>query len=353
MTKIQNSSAPSPIHLKPSSTGIAKANASMKKDRGEAEALLKQLGYKWTEFAPSMWHALVKHASGCLFLREKNRWQRKGKYVEHELFHRVHIPTGGLAEMFISTLQKKHPEFSSLVVLKPVEMLDDREIEIRHRVLMTTENLTKVVCDIDILACIYLGEYKSWSGPSIEGPAADADLSAGLQGWDIVPTKRLRMRLEFLSDVAVARVALAAYVCRWTDVDSESFAATGKTREVTTLRGHDVEFEFADDSLTLDQLRWLLNQIPDMHVAAESLNYAHLYTGERLNYEYFERMQPSDELVVKMAKTSLRLTNFLRLLAEQVETLQETLKAAAPSDAVFDDDEAKDNVDGEDEALDA
>lgn len=42
----------------------------------------------------------------------------------------------------------------------------------------------------------------------------------------------------------------------------------------------DVEVEF-ESAMTLDQIREIMGKFEDSHVMIESLNYSHLYTGER------------------------------------------------------------------------
>lgn len=323
--------------------------ADTKQQRDEAQAMLRDLGYSPDAVSAELWRELVEQAYGCLFLRSEDNWKVDGQPIEHDLVHRVCFANESLAGLFLHTLDRKFSHHSDVWVTKPVEMLEDHEVEVCERVLMTPEALTKACCDIVISARVYLGRYEGWSRPLNSKMRDDVTSMNTLQAWEHRPSKRLRMRFEFQTDVVVARVALAPYVCRWTDVDSEALDGFGASRQATTLLGHDVEFELTDLSFTLDELRWMLNQIPDMHVAAQSLNYEHLYTGERLSYTYLQRMQPSDETVVKMAQMSVRVAEFLKSVSNRVECMKDTLKVYAPIGSLTDEESDDDDYESGDD----
>ena len=50
----------------------------------------------------------------------------------------------------------------------------------------------------------------------------------------------------------------------------------------------DVQFIIMSDGPGLNEIRWLLNELVDCHVAAESVNFLEIYTGERMCHDEFE-----------------------------------------------------------------
>lgn len=70
----------------------------------------------------------------------------------------------------------------------------------------------------------------------------------------------------------------------------------------------------------------------DMHIAAESLSYADGYTGDRLDYEYLDRMTPPGDVLLKLRKTLARLASFKEYLDVRFTDLMEELNVDEVAD---------------------
>lgn len=81
----------------------------------------------------------------------------------------------------------------------------------------------------------------------------------------IKPTALLALRVEAACDAELIKAALHDYLVRWT-----------KEGSVVGLQVH---------TLTPQTLRWLLAEMPDCHVAAQTLEAAEHFTGER-DYDF-------------------------------------------------------------------
>lgn len=120
----------------------------------------------------------------------------------------------------------------------------------------------------------------------------------------------LRMRTEFLEDVLVLRIALLPWVLHWSDYSINMTGAPSCPAQIDNM-DRNVEFELAGSAPSLDHLRWYINQIADMHVAAETLHYADRYTGRRLPYHLLEKMMPPVEVIENMLTVATDATNFV------------------------------------------
>ena len=62
----------------------------------------------------------------------------------------------------------------------------------------------------------------------------------------------------------------------------------------------DVQFIIMSDGPSLNEIRWLLNELVDCHVAAESVDFLEIYTGERMCHEKFVKtvVLPNKEIIL-------------------------------------------------------
>lgn len=306
---------------------------AMQRTREEAQAakMLAELGYSKESLPADLWRQVLEQACRNHMLRKANRYQVDGKATEHTLLHKLRFPNEALAQQFISTLAGKRPEIRLRACIRPVECLEDREVELTHQVLMTAPDVTRVCSQILEVAHIYLADDYHWL-PLDNAGASTPPPPISFQAWPSRPKRTMRMRTEFYGDLVLARLILAPWVCRWTDVEGRSYDTDGAKTAVSSLDGHEVEFELANDAVTLDQLRWLLNQATDLHVAAESLNYADCYTGERLHYSYLRRMAPSDDVLASLKKSLAQLESFRDAIVERLDGLLQELCVPLESD---------------------
>lgn len=103
-------------------------------------------------------------------------------------------------------------------------------------------------------------------------------------------------------DAIELRISLTPYVLSWKEIFDP--VLSGEDKQHPTDGDREVEFELSSTAPKLDHLRWLLNQIPDMHVPAESLHTAERYTGARLPYQLIEEMVPPLAVIKKMLATA-------------------------------------------------
>lgn len=281
----------------PSSRDITTHATTLQTQESQLEQLLLSLGYTRATLPPAQWDRFASAAQRHLFLLEPNNFQCDGGPTQRTLLHKLRFPTGLLAAQFIAAMAARYPDFHLQRCLQPLASLGDHEVELTHRVLMSAAEVTRAACQVLELAHIYLADGDYHWVPVEDGYQTPLPGPITFASWPDRPNRVMRLRTEFYGDILLIRLMLAPWVCRWTDVESRSADSDGVEVAVTTVFGHEVEFEIADDSIKLDDLRWLLNQAVDLHVAAQTLNYVDQYTGERLHYSYLERIEPSSEVL--------------------------------------------------------
>ena len=117
---------------------------------------------------------------------------------------------------------------------------------------------------------------------------------------DQVPTPtQYAMRVECASDAIVSWVVLAPWVVEWRQARSAIEGVDGKPHFIPDL---DIEFTVGENAPTLVEMRWLLNCVADLHVAAQSLNLASAYDGGRVSYEEVEKGQPLQTVIQQVHK---------------------------------------------------
>lgn len=311
---------------------------TIRREEFAAIELLKTLGYSEPAVEPHLWRRLMREASRVQFLNEPNRYQVRGMPVEHKLIHRTHFRNPKLANLFIVNMAAQHPSFDVVSIVQPVESLEDREVCLRHRTMMTPQGVAATSCALITIAAAYCGDYQGWRRESA-ADRRDATLPRKSQ-LSVKERRRMTFRAEYLGDVVLARLALAPYVCRWADADDLGTDTKGAKTAACSGRGHTIELEVIDGAPSLDQLRWLLAQMTDMHVAAESLDYTACYTGERIHYKYLERMTPPSAVLEEMRPVFRRVDELHDNLMLRFVGFTATLDAEFP---VGDEDELADN----------
>ncbi len=93
-----------------------------------------------------------------------------------------------------------------------------------------------------------------------------------------------------------ARASAAGTLGQSPGIDNDSLSmllAQGPATRIGADR--EIEVELTPDAPCVDHLAWMLNQVPDLDVAAESLTRAERYTGRRLPGWLVEQMAPPTE----------------------------------------------------------
>jgi hypothetical protein len=290
-------------------------------------------GYRREHFDAVTWHCLIEAAGRTLFLNEPNRYLADGAPTQRALVHTIDAPNLRLAEGLLAAITAAHPDLASIRIYRPTEVLADRVIYIEHRVLMTAERVSAVSCALVVEAMKWCCQYEGWR-PQWESDVQDA-LMPCRTAISAEERKKLTLRTEFVSDVLLVRLVLAPYVWRWLDFDTSSAAMASKSPAVSSGLDHTVVLELNDQAPELDHLRWLLWQVPDLHVAAQSLDYTACYTGERLDYRLMDHLMPELEVLNTLQEA-------FKALWEVSKGLQSRLSELAP--ALFLD-EAADELD--------
>jgi hypothetical protein len=113
------------------------------------------------------------------------------------------------------------------------------------------------------------------------------------------------MRAECQADCVQMRALLGVWVTMWREDRCEVEGADGKPYRIPDV---DIAFSLSADAPSLNEVRWLLDKLIDCHVAAQSVNHATQYTGERC-YDALDDLmqQPSDD-TIRHARDSARRT---------------------------------------------
>lgn len=186
-------------------------------------------------------------------------------------------------------VRKEFPDLRHVVTRELAESCDEVEVVFGTTHPVSPEVFEKMRADAHTLAKRH--EASLWcTRDALFYESREPDAPKGL---------KVRMRTEYLGDALVLRIALFPYVLHWSDF---SINMTGEPDCSAQFNNMDrnVEFELTDNAPSLDHLRWYLNQIVDMHVAAESLHYADRYTGRRLPYPLLEKMEPPVDVIENM-----------------------------------------------------
>jgi hypothetical protein len=106
-----------------------------------------------------------------------------------------------------------------------------------------------------------------------------------------------RLRTECLNDADLVRMLLNRWLLAWSqmaaDVDEQ-----GEIRWPDV----DVELKLKKSAPPLRVLRWLIDQLPDCHVASESLDHAESYNGERTNRKSNDPIEPHQDVLAQASQ---------------------------------------------------
>lgn len=93
----------------------------------------------------------------------------------------------------------------------------------------------------------------------------------------------------------------------------------------------DVQFIIKPDGPSLNEIRGLLSELIDCHVAAESVNFLDKYTGERMDYEELERVAvlPNKKMIVATIEKLKDFRNLSKFRAKSFDKTIHSLKQMA------------------------
>lgn len=137
--------------------------------------------------------------------------------------------------------------------------------------------------------------------------------------------REYKFRAECQGDADLVRSHLAPWLERWQMNECHDILEDG-----TSYRLPDVEVEFtiSESGPSKGELKWLVNSIVDCHVAAESLEGAAEFTGQRY------RLDESDCIVSPphasmLAESGRTLERYRQYLGIQLERLDEARRSLA------------------------
>jgi hypothetical protein len=133
-----------------------------------------------------------------------------------------------------------------------------------------------------------------------------------------------QFRAECLADAELIRSTLWPWVLEWKVVMSPI------EHDGLLLRTSDAEVEFtaSEAAPPIEQLRWLIDGLINCHIAAETIQLTHEYTGERvLRRNWTGPVQrPDFEVMTKAVAAIVKRQEVLRIESERSQHVYRTLK---------------------------
>ena len=132
------------------------------------------------------------------------------------------------------------------------------------------------------------------------------------------------MRAECRSDSQRIQGLLLPWILSWKEssgnrtddshIDDDGVVWASQTWGSDT----EVQFTLKKNGPNLQEVRWLIDKLVDCHVAAESVNIADQYTGERLSFKVYESQMsaPSRGIIGTATRALNRQHEYYEMLAE-------------------------------------
>ena len=309
-----------------------RAERSFKMQRQLGEQLLNQLGFSESTTDLLLWMRLSIQASVNQAIEERHL-DTEGMSPVGEVEFTLRVPSEDAVDALVHEAKAQLSELTVHSVQALAEFVGDRRIKLRGEFELSAPVLTGLTTKLIVMVDGHEGSLEMCQRvDDLEGPMGRGlptnltkccakDVSGEWRA-PAAPLK-LKMRCEFLSDALLLRLALAPWVLGWKEAELyvPVNRSTGNGPEMSAM-DRSIEFEVTESAPKLDHLRWLLSKVTDLHVAAESLNYAERYDGNRLPYDMVERMEPPDDVAVELAE---RLRKITEATLDLVERLHEAL----------------------------
>jgi hypothetical protein len=136
-----------------------------------------------------------------------------------------------------------------------------------------------------------------------------------------------KMRAECEGDAELIQAQLAPWLSHW-DLKHLTFTKS----DGVSLRLPDVEIEFGinADGPSKGEMKWLIDSLTDCHVAAESLDGAAEYTGQRHPIEESDCIvvPPSQQHIESVLENLGRYVEYLEAQHERVREAKECIRAS-------------------------
>lgn len=300
--------------------------------------LLGELGVREEVCGWYEWQAHVNWA-GFSLDKEEAEVSVTGEYPTLCLHYRVRVPDKSAVEDFLADYRVRRLSLTVKSIEQLAETLEDRRITLEGMVEASAFELTKVTSSLISAAYEVLGKFEQRSEVRIPDSCVRGVIetnpvqrAAHREDRPTQPPKaplvELNGRTEFQRDTFIARAMLAPYAVQWRDGDGLGLLSDGS--DVVHGMDSDIAVTLADGAPHLDHIRWLLNQVTDMHVAAQSLNAKDRYTGERLPYDMVERMTPPEDIRRQMADNLAALSEMMQHMVDDINAAQAAIAATLP-----------------------
>lgn len=343
-----------------------------------AEELLNELGVReetcdWGEWLTQLQWASFNYA------REARMVAPTGESPSVRLRHRIQLPDAEAVSEFLADARVRHLALDIVSIEQLAETLEDRRLELVGDVEASALELTKLTSALIRAASDAGGSFDNYWEVSVKGEngadvepgvvrtnlhrccAVDAEAraveagqtakdsplcqvpgeqavgdtarsdSAAVEAKAPAHLRRLKGRTEFLRDTFIVRLLMAPHAVQWKDADGCGFLSDGPG----VVHGMDSDYAvvLSESAPCLDHLRWLVNQVADLHVASESLHYEAKYTGDRLPNDLVERMTPPVEVREQMASRLEGLVESLEAMTEDISAAHQTILSTLPKQA--------------------
>jgi len=343
-----------------------------------AEELLNELGLREETCDWAEWPSQLQWAS-FNYAREARLLAPTGESPSIRLRHRIRLPDAEAVSDFLADARMRRHALEVVSIEQLAETLEDRCVKLEGDVEASALELTRLTSALIRAASDAGGSFDNYQEVPVKGGdgadvehgvistslhlcwAVDADarvledgqpahVSALRHGandkapCDVVPgvaavgeskapaqLRQLKGRTEFLRDTFIVRLLMAPHAVQWKDADGGGFLSDGPG----VVHGMDSDFEvvLSESAPCLDHLRWMVNQVPDLHVAAESLQYEAKYTGDRLPHDLVERMTPPVEVREQMASRLGSLVEALEAMTEDISAAHQAVRSTLPKRA--------------------
>lgn len=298
--------------------------------------ILHDLGLFEATASQAAWPALEQWATMNEAM-EESRFETIGGSPMRTLLHELHLPDARAAAMLQTTLPLEELSLAVKGDEQLTETLPDRRITLVGPCQCTTMERTKRTSALIVGAAHVGGRYEGYQEVwDLKAGDAPGVVRTNLANWSAVSAaaqavapRHLKARTECMQDAMLMRALLAPWTISWKDNDSLSMLpAQGPVTRIGADR--EIEVELTPDAPCVDHLAWMLNQVPDLHVAAESLTRAERYTGRRLPGGLIERMVPPTEERQAMLERLLALRESLEMMVESVEAARDAVRGTLP-----------------------
>jgi len=298
--------------------------------------ILHDLGLCEATASEAAWPALEQWATMNEAM-EESRFETIGGSPMRTLRHELHLPDARAAAKLHTTVPLEDLSLAVQGDEQLTETLPDRRLTLVGPCLCTTMELTKRTSALIVAAAHFGGRYEGYQEVwDLKVGDAPGVVRTNLANWPAVSAaaqaaapRHLKARTECMQDAMLVRALLAPWTISWKDNDSLSMLlALGPATRIGADR--EIEVELTPDAPCVDHLAWMLNQVPDLHVAAESLTRAERYTGRRLPGGLIERMAPPTEERQALVERLGALHESLQMMVESVEAARDAVRGTLP-----------------------